>query len=1000
MFGFPEQGADGTFDARTAGYPEASPQRLPRSDSLAAVASRTFLPGEAEHARGAALSKDEREQGADYGLLPSPTNSIGSHSSQPLLARYPPTSQRRALEQSSCSMDALSAPATPGTGRHYNAPPTWCDRSSPTTAKPPMLATMGQVARRFSTSTLNSKGNSTPRESGRSIGSTQNEQVGNVSVCLRLRPTAASAEEPSVALSENPDAPEHIRSVRLRTGRPETPEVAYHYDNVFGMDCSQDDVYQDAVAPICEGVIKGYNGAVIAYGQTGSGKTYTMLGNTKSRGIAPRAISEIFAALEKHPSCAIEVSVLEIYNERVRDLLAPGTAIRHVDIHETSSKNHMAFRCPDATRRRVESPEEALLALSEGMKRRETARTDMNHNSSRSHLIFTMEATQRDDEVGAVLRGRLHLVDLAGSERLKRSMSTEGFSAKPRQTGSAMRSPRDQRREAGEINKSLSQLALVIQRLTSGNQSWQMVPYRDSMLTRLLAESFGGSSKTCLIINCSPLQADREETRSSLEFGKRAKLVRNCAEINLEVAHAPSMVMQAYLRKEMENLQRQRDHLLQERDLMIEDQERTQAQLRHTEALLQEAATDVLAEQDRRDADVARLEEQKAAIQTKWIAAAEAAQSAYEASAAETARVQANNVELHKELLKTASDLANSEQERVREVSRSELLQAQLKEQGAECADIRTKRMAALDDVARLENEKTSLVAKLAASEQERRLEAVRCERVQAEVKEQIAENATLKARRTEEVMCLEQQKAALSLELEGLRCSAQPLEHFAPSAADLAARARRAMEEAATSAAHEEETQAEVQRQLEEAAQEFGRQEEVNTAIASTSSAESSEVRRKWEVTSHGVAQAPEPTPSESIPEEDPSELDAPWLSPEASCVEGGGGVMGLAPLPLDDFLNGSPAKDEASDTPCRSPSRTPSDSPSRDADAAVPDTASENMTPAAKCLGWDNAQITGTPKDFDFAVGVGQAFLARMAATTPDRRDREGVLQGSTRI
>merc|ERR1719272_710547 len=194
------------------------------------------------------------------------------------------------------------------------------------------------------------------------------------------------------------------------------------------------------------------------------------------------------------------------------------------------------------------------------MRRRETARTDMNHTSSRSHLIFTLCTTQSEQEVGATLRGRLHLVDLAGSERLKRSMSSDsprigGGSVgppvggrdpqrRPSGAGGTPRTPRDQRREAGEINKSLSQLALVIQRLTGpSNSSLQYVPYRDSMLTRLLAESFGGSSKTCLMITASALAKDREETRSSLEFGKRAKLVKNKAEINLEVTHAPTAIM-------------------------------------------------------------------------------------------------------------------------------------------------------------------------------------------------------------------------------------------------------------------------------------------------------------------------------------------------------------------------------------------------------------------------------------------------------------------------
>merc|ERR1719203_2467915 len=100
-----------------------------------------------------------------------------------------------------------------------------------------------------------------------------------------------------------------------------------------------------------------------------------------------------------------------------------------VDIHEQLSAGSgvPTFVCPDATQRDAHTPEEALTALLEGIRRRETARTDMNHSSSRSHLIFTLTATQSDDALKATLRGRLHLVDLAGCERLKRSMaSTSG----------------------------------------------------------------------------------------------------------------------------------------------------------------------------------------------------------------------------------------------------------------------------------------------------------------------------------------------------------------------------------------------------------------------------------------------------------------------------------------------------------------------------------------------------------------------------------------------
>ncbi|CAK0899953.1 unnamed protein product, partial [Prorocentrum cordatum] len=228
-----------------------------------------------------------------------------------------------------------------------------------------------------------------------------------------------------------------------------------------------------------------------------------------------------------------------------------------------------------------------MAALSEGMRRRETACTDQNHTSSRSHLIFTLSALQSDERLGATLRGRMHLVDLAGSERLKRSMAGAADAAlRPRQQATGMlRSPQEQRREAGEINKSLSQLALVIARLTCPSSSSQMVPYRDSCLTRLLAESFGGSSKTCLIITCSTDVANLQETRSSLEFGKRAKLVKNRAEINVEVVRAPTPVMQALVAQQLIQMQRKSEELLRERSHLLKDQ------------LLREAVADALQQQ-------------------------------------------------------------------------------------------------------------------------------------------------------------------------------------------------------------------------------------------------------------------------------------------------------------------------------------------------------------------------------------------------------------------
>jgi len=522
----------------------------------------------------------------------------------------------------------------------------WCDRTPPVWRA--SQAAAAGPRRRGSPSPPHTNGGATPSGPGgtpRQAGVSRLPQSqpsfemgrGDVAVCVRLRPG------PPEDVCLVPTA-EFTGGVRLKQGmggpggRFEAADSVYQYDHVFGSDTPQEQVYDVAVAPICGAVIQGYNGAVIAYGQTGSGKTHTMVGNPRNKGMAARAISALFTAMEKSECWTIEVSVLEIYNERVRDLLAPGTGTAHVEIHEVRTTDRpggaaaTCFRCPDATNRRAANPEEAMACLMEGMRRRETHRTDMNHGSSRSHLILSLTATQSDPEMGATLRGRLHLVDLAGSERLKRSMGSDvGSSIRntSRGPGGVLRTPRDQRREAGEINKSLSQLALVIQRLTNAsNSTLQMVPYRDSMLTRLLAESFGGSSKTCLIITCSTQIVDREESRCSLEFGKRAKLVKNNAEINLEVAYEPSPVMQALVAKEIAELTREKDDLRREKEewarkgtALAAQVVAREEQLRVSEANFAEAVAEARATREQHTAEMQQSGQDTVDLQKIWIAA-------------------------------------------------------------------------------------------------------------------------------------------------------------------------------------------------------------------------------------------------------------------------------------------------------------------------------------------------------------------------------------------
>lgn len=629
--------------------------------------------------------------------------------------------------------------------------PAWCDRLSSSGAKAPGMSARtrspNSVVRRSSAPGSATAPPRVPMSSPRSSMTSQANDSsmmgsvkGDVALYARLRP--GNSDEVCAVT----DGLNGIRLRQLAALRADASEAVYRCDRTFGPDASQEDVYQQAVTPIVEAVISGYNGAVIAYGQTGSGKTHTMIGGARCKGIAPRAVAEIFNALEKRANWTVEVSVLEIYNERVRDLLGSGQAIKHVDVHENiASDQNISFRCPDATKWKCLKPEDALAALTEGMKRRETARTDMNHASSRSHLIFTICTSQSEHDIGATLHGRLHVVDLAGSERLKRSMSSEKSFRAP---SNGPRTPRDQRREAGEINKSLSQLALVIQRLTGpSHSSLQYVPYRDSMLTRLLAESFGGSSKTCLIITCSALAKDREETRCTLEFGKRAKLVKNKAEINIEVTHEPTPIMQAWVQKELQELQQRQQAMVQDREVLIADRTALKQRLGAVQDVMKDAANDAVQQQTQRIEEARRHEDEKSALQDRNAQTLSYAKEAQVELAEEVANLQNSRIMLHGRLVESASEIARLKQENVG-----------LQERW-------------LEDISRLEAEKTALAER---AEQEKETlrkqlaEAMAFQDVQTKIRLGVASNVQ------------EAAAAAQQAELEGTTIAAKSSERLA----------------------------------------------------------------------------------------------------------------------------------------------------------------------------------------------------------------------------
>ncbi|KAF9890143.1 hypothetical protein FE257_006304 [Aspergillus nanangensis] len=296
---------------------------------------------------------------------------------------------------------------------------------------------------------------------------------------------------------------------------------AFTFDRVFPMDSAQGDIFDFSIRPTVDDILNGYNGTVFAYGQTGAGKSYTMMGSDIDddigKGIIPRIVEQIFASILTSPSnieYTVRVSYMEIYMERIRDLLVPHND--NLPVHEEKSRGVYVKGLLEVY---VSSVQEVYEVMRRGGAARAVAATNMNQESSRSHSIFVITVTQKNLETGSAKSGQLFLVDLAGSEKVGKTGAS----------GQTLE-------EAKKINKSLSALGMVINALTDGRSTH--IPYRDSKLTRILQESLGGNSRTTLIINCSPSSYNDAETISTLRFGVRAKAIKNKAKVNAELSPA------------------------------------------------------------------------------------------------------------------------------------------------------------------------------------------------------------------------------------------------------------------------------------------------------------------------------------------------------------------------------------------------------------------------------------------------------------------------------
>ncbi|XP_044509281.1 kinesin-like protein KIN-14E isoform X1 [Mangifera indica] len=297
------------------------------------------------------------------------------------------------------------------------------------------------------------------------------------------------------------------------------------YDRVFDGYATQDDVFEDT-RYLVQSAVDGYNVCIFAYGQTGSGKTFTIYGSDVNPGITPRAITELFRILKRDSnkfSFSLKAYMVELYQDTLIDLLLPRNAKRlKLDIKK-DSKGMVAVE--NVTVVSVSTFEEFKSIIQRGSDQRHTSGTQMNEESSRSHLILSIVIESTNLQTQSVARGKLSFVDLAGSERVKKSGSS----------GSQLK-------EAQSINKSLSALGDVISALSSGSQH---IPYRNHKLTMLMSDSLGGNAKTLMFVNVSPAESNLDETCNSLMYASRVRSIVNDPSKNIsskEVARLKKLV--------------------------------------------------------------------------------------------------------------------------------------------------------------------------------------------------------------------------------------------------------------------------------------------------------------------------------------------------------------------------------------------------------------------------------------------------------------------------
>lgn len=297
----------------------------------------------------------------------------------------------------------------------------------------------------------------------------------------------------------------------------------FRFKRVMTPDCTQEQAFLNSTLPLAEAILDGYNAAVLAYGQTGSGKTHTIFGPgydhpdridrapPEERGVVPRLLQALFYEMNSNLDSLVyfglSASYIQIYLEKIYDLVIPSK--EPLKLYQDTLKG---LWLTDATKVPVKNIKEVLNVLTLGTKQRITAATLSNPDSSRSHALLLLTLHKHIESTGMHRASQIYLVDLCGSEKIEKTGATD-----------------ERLKEAQNINKSLLALGNVISALSEKKRH---IPYRDSKLTRLLQNCFGGNSFTSLILCCSSNSYNAGETLSTLRFGDRANRILNKPVIN------------------------------------------------------------------------------------------------------------------------------------------------------------------------------------------------------------------------------------------------------------------------------------------------------------------------------------------------------------------------------------------------------------------------------------------------------------------------------------